>query len=65
MDETTQRATRLVERVGASSPPGEEQAEANSLKDAGKGADSNGVHGAFLCDDLRDELNWPLVSDQT
>ena len=65
MDETTPKATRLVERVGASSPPGEKQAEANSLEDAGKGANSNGVHGAFLGNDLRNELNWLLVSGMT
>lgn len=41
-----------------SSPPGEEQAEANGLEDASKGTDGDGVHGALLSEDLRDELKW-------
>ena len=50
------RARRLVEGVGAGSPVGEEQAETDSLEDAGKSADGDGVHGALLGDDLGDNL---------
>ena len=50
------RARRLVEGVGAGSPVGEEQAEADSLEHAGNSADVDGVHGALLGDDLGDDL---------
>lgn len=46
----------LIEGVGAGSPVGEEQAEADGLKDAGKSADGDGVHGALLGNDLGDDL---------
>ena len=49
-------ANHLVEGVGAGSPVGKEQAEADSLKDTGNGTDSNGVKRALLGDDLRDNL---------
>ena len=49
-------ARRLVEGVGAGSPVGEEQAEADSLEHAGNSADGDGVHGALLGDDLGDNL---------
>ena len=49
-------ARRLVEGVGAGSPVGEEQAETDSLEDAGNSADGDGVHGALLGDDLGDNL---------
>ena len=48
--------TYLVEGVGAGSPVGEEQAEADSLEDAGNSADGDGVHGTLLGDDLGDDL---------
>lgn len=47
---------RLVEWVGAGSPPPEDQAEANGLEDAGESADGDGVERAFLSEDLGDEL---------
>ena len=50
------RERRLVEEVGAGSPVGEEQAEADSLEHAGNSADGDGVHGALLGDDLGDNL---------
>ena len=50
------QARRLIEGVGAGSPVGEEQAETDGLKDAGKSADGDGVHGALLGDDLGDNL---------
>ena len=49
-------AGSLVKGVGAGSPVGEEQAQANSLEDAGQSADGNGVEWAPLREDLRDEL---------
>lgn len=53
---------RLVEWVGASSPPGEEHAQADSLEDASEGTNSDSVHGALLGEDLRDELAVPNIS---
>lgn len=53
---TAYRAIRLVEGVGAGSPVGEEQAEADSLEDAGNSADGNGVERALLSKDLGDNL---------
>ena len=47
---------RLLERVGACSPVGEEETEANCLKDTGECADGDGVHGTLLGEDLGDEL---------
>jgi hypothetical protein len=47
---------RLVEGVGAGSPVGEEQAEANSLEDAGDGTYGNGVERALLSQNLGDDL---------
>lgn len=46
----------LVEGVGASSPPGEEQAEADGLEHSAHGADGNGIKGPLLGEDLTDEL---------
>ena len=46
----------LVKGVGARSPPGEEQAQADSLKDAGKSANSDGLSGTLLGEDLGNEL---------
>jgi hypothetical protein len=51
------KTRRLVEGVGAGSPVGEEQAEADSLKDTGNGADSNGVKRTLLGEDLGDNLH--------
>lgn len=48
---------RLVKRVGAGTPVGEEHAEANSLEDAGNSTNGNCVHGALLSDDLGDNLH--------
>lgn len=48
---------RLVERVGAGSPPPEHQAEADRLEDTGKSTDSNCVQRTPLSEDLGDELD--------
>lgn len=48
--------THLVEWVGAGSPPGEEERQADGLKGAGKCADSDGIEWALLGEDLSDEL---------
>ncbi len=53
---------RLVEWVGASSPPGEEHAQADGLEDASEGTNSDRVHGALLREHLRDELPSQKVS---
>ena len=50
-------ATDLVEWVGAGAPPCQEDGQTNSLEDAGKSADGNGVEWAFLSEDLCDELS--------
>ena len=50
-------ARRLVEGVGAGSPVGEEQAEADGLEDTGNGADGNGVERALLSENLGDDLD--------
>lgn len=44
------------EGAGAGSPPGHDQAEADSLEDTGKGANGNGIKRALLSEDLGDEL---------
>ena len=49
---------RLVEGVGAGSPVGEEQAEADGLEDTGKGANGDGVKRTLLGEDLGNELQW-------
>ncbi len=49
-------SARLVEWVGAGAPPGHEHGETDSLEDAGKSADSNGVERAFFGEDLCNEL---------
>lgn len=46
----------LVEGVGASSPPGQEQAESDGLEHSGHGANGNGIEGTLLGEDLADEL---------
>jgi hypothetical protein len=51
------RVRRLVEGVGAGSPVGEEQAEADGLEDTGNGTDSDGVKRTLLGDDLGDDLH--------
>lgn len=48
--------TALLERVGAGSPPGEEEGQANSLKDLGDGSGNDSVEGTLLSESLRDEL---------
>jgi len=48
---------RLVEGVGAGSPVGEEQAEADGLENTGNGTDSDGVKRALLGEDLGDDLD--------
>jgi hypothetical protein len=55
--QTLMEARRLVEGVGAGSPVGKEQAEADGLEDTGNGTDSDGVERALLGDDLGDDLN--------
>lgn len=46
----------VAKRVGAGAPPGQEEGQADSLEDAGQGADGNGVKRALLGRDLGDEL---------
>lgn len=46
----------LVEGVGASSPPGQEQAESDGLEDSGYRANGNGIKRTLLGEDLADEL---------
>jgi hypothetical protein len=59
-------ASRLVEGVGAGSPVGEEQAEADGLQYTGNSADGDGVHGTLLGDNLGDDLAVMLAySDGT
>ena len=47
---------RLLEGVGAGTPIGEEQAEADGLENTGKTADKDGVKRALLSEDLGDDL---------
>jgi len=54
-------AARLVEGIGAGSPVGEEQAEADSLKDTGYGTDGDGVSGPLLGENLGDNLKTVSV----
>jgi hypothetical protein len=49
-------ATDLVEWVGSCAPVCEEQAEADSLEDAGEDANSDGVNRSLLNNKLRDQL---------
>jgi hypothetical protein len=51
----------LVEGVGAGAPVGEEQRQANGLKNTGKGSNGDGVERALLGEDLRDNLRAMLV----
>lgn len=51
-----EKATDLLEWVGAGSPVGEEHGETDSLEDAGKSADGNGVKRTLLGEDSGDEL---------
>jgi hypothetical protein len=44
------------ERVGASSPPGEEDGETNGLEGLGSDSDANGVEGTTLRDGLDKDL---------
>lgn len=48
--------TSRLEWVGAGSPPGEEEGQADGLEDAGEGANGNSVQRALLGGDLSDEL---------
>jgi len=56
-------AARLVEGIGAGSPVGEEQAEADSLKDTGYGTDGDGVSGPLLGENLGDN-RWGGRSEE-
>ncbi len=47
----------LVEWVGSGAPVGQEQAEANSLKDTADNTDSNQVKRSLFADDLSNELD--------
>jgi hypothetical protein len=47
---------RLLEGVGAGSPVGEEQAEADSLEDTSNSTDGDGVKRTLLGQDLGDDL---------
>ena len=47
---------RLVEGVGASSPPGQEQAEADGLENPGYGTHGNGIKRSLFGENLADEL---------
>lgn len=46
----------LVEWVGSCAPVGEEQAQANSLEDAGDNTNGNGIQWSLLGDNLCDDL---------
>lgn len=46
----------LLKGRGTGTPPGENQAQANGLEDTGKSANSDGVEGTLLSDDLGDDL---------
>ena len=46
----------LVEWVGTSSPPGEEDGEANRLENSGESTDGYGVEWTFFSHNLRDNL---------
>jgi hypothetical protein len=46
----------LVEGVGASSPPGQEQAETDGLEYPGYSTHGNGIKRSLLGEDLADEL---------
>lgn len=49
-------ARHLLEWVGAGSPVGQEEGESNSLEDAGKSTNGDGVKWSLLSGDLGDEL---------
>lgn len=51
------RAARLVKRVVAGSPVGQDQAEADGLKDACQSSNGDRINRALLGEDLRDELS--------
>lgn len=51
----------LVEWAGAGSPVGEEKRQTNSLENAGKCANGDGVERALLGNDLSDELQRESV----
>jgi hypothetical protein len=59
---TLLKTRRLVEGVGAGSPVGEEQAEADGLEDTGNGANSDGVERTLLGDDLGDDLSGVSIA---
>jgi hypothetical protein len=46
----------LVKRVGTSSPPGQEQRQSNSFHKLSRDANTDCIDGAFLRQDLREEL---------
>ena len=46
----------LLEGVGASSPPGEEDRQANRLKELGDDVDADCLEGTFLGESLLEEL---------
>lgn len=50
-------ANNLVEWVGTNSPPVEEHAETNRLKDSRKSSHSDGIERTFLGKHMRDELS--------
>lgn len=53
--------TRLVERVGPGSPPGEEDGQADSLEELGGDASADGVEGPTLSEELGKELRLLLA----
>jgi hypothetical protein len=53
----SQKASHLVEWVGAGSPVGQEQAEADGLQDSADNSDGHNIKRTLLGDDLRDELS--------
>lgn len=52
----THHQRRLVKGVGASSPPGEEDGQADRLEQLGGDADADGVEGPLFAEDLGEEL---------
>ena len=50
------RDNLLLKGVGPCSPPGEEDREADRLENLGEDADTDGLEGALLDEDLVEEL---------
>lgn len=50
----------LVEGMGTGSPPGQEQAQADRLKDSANSTDCHRVQGSLLREDLAHDLYVPV-----